>query len=303
MHTKFLYGRTSRKHDRKVLRTGTFFLFDTANLLASTGPSRAARTLEVISGDLASQGYRTIFFLERRSYNYVCVRQDSPRDAAMLRAFARREDVVLLDEESVGERSESDDAMLQIAEVLPNSVCITNDRFRDYAAIHPGIVKSDRVRGYKVLRLDDTMYITIQGLKRAVVIDGMWNESASAVARSEQEAKASPISDECNVDDAGLCAKVYGARRAGRSKAKPSRRALAAIRDIALCSGDDDWDNRSLLDAKREARRIHSARRNARLRARAIREGSWRSAHFSRKRLEAAGIAALEARLGCGSIA
>ena len=303
MYTKFLYGRTSRKPDRKVLRAGTFFLFDTANLLASTGLRRAARTLEVISWDLASQGYRTLFFLERRSFDYVRARQDSVQDAAMLEAFARRGDVVLLDEECGGEKSEADDAMLQLAEVLPNSVCITRDKFLDYAAIHPGVVKSGRVRGYKVVRLDDAMYITIKGLKRAVVIDGIRSESAFAAIRSELEAKASPISDEWNVDDAGLCAKVDGARRAGRSKAKPSRRALAAIRDLALCSEDEDWDSRFLIDAKREARRIHSARRNIRLRARAIREGSSRLSHCSRKRREAAGIAVLGSRLGYGRIA
>ena len=84
---------------------------------------------------------------------------------------------------------------------------------------------------------------------------------------------------------------------------KPSKRELAAIRNLASCSRDDDWDIRSLLDAKREVRRIRSARRDERLRARAIREGSWRFAHFSHKRREAAGIAALGAQLGYGRVA
>ena len=38
----------------------------------------------------------------------------------MLEAFVRRENFVLLGEEPGKERSESDDAMLQLAEVLPD---------------------------------------------------------------------------------------------------------------------------------------------------------------------------------------
>ena len=303
MHSKFLYYHTSHKHDRKLLETGTFFLFDTANLLASTGYRRAARTLEVISWNLTSQGYRAVFFLERRSYNYARGQQGSLQDAAMLKAFARRGDVVLIEEALGGERSESDDAMLQLAEVLPNSVCISNDRFRDYASIHPDILKSGRVRGYNARRFNDAMYIMIPGLKRAVVIDGMWNEDVSAVDRPLPEVKAPPACVEAKADEYAPCAVAAGTRRAERPEAKPSKRKLADIRALALCSRDDDWDDRSLLDAKREARRIHSARRNVRLRARAIREGNWRLAHCSRKRREAAGIAALGARLGYGRIA
>ena len=74
------HGRRNLKHDRTVLRPGTVFLFDTANLLASTGLERAARTLEKVSENLASQGYKDVFFLEGRSYAYVCGRQGSAQD-------------------------------------------------------------------------------------------------------------------------------------------------------------------------------------------------------------------------------
>ena len=242
MDWKHLYGHTNRKPDRKVLGAGTFFLFDTANLLATTGHSRAARTLEMISRALVSQGYRALFFLERRSFDYVRVRQDSAQDAAMLEAFARRGDVVLLDEERGGLRSEADDAMLQLAEVLPNSVCISKDRFRDYAAIHPGIVKSGRVRGYSPVLIGDAMYIMIPGLRRAVVINDMRSESASAAVRPVPEVKTPPVSVEANADEYSSCAVASGARRAERPKVKPSKLKFAAIRDIAPRGGDDDWD-------------------------------------------------------------
>ena len=303
MNVKHFYGCTNRKPDRKVLGAGTFFLFDTANLLATTGPRHAARTLEMISRALVSQGYRALFFLERRSFDYVRARQDSAQDAAMLEAFARRGDVVLLDEESGGVRSEADDAMLQLAEALPNSVCISKDRFRDYAAIHPGIVKSSRVRGYALMLIDDAMYIMIPGLRRAVVINDTRSESASAAVQLVPEVKTPPVSVEANVDEYAPCAVASGARRTERPKAKPSKLKFAAIRDIAPRGGDDDWDCRSQLEAKTKARRVHSARRSARLRARAIREGSWLSAHFSRKRCKAVEIAALGVRLGYGCVA
>ena len=298
-----LNGLRNPKQARKLLRTGTFLLFDTANLLASTGYKHAARTLDKVSEQLASHGYRVVFFLERRSYAYVCRRQGSAQDVDMFKTFTRRRNFVLLGEELGEERSESDDAMLQLAEVLPDSVCISGDRFRDYAAIHPDIVKSDRVRGFTVLHLDDKKYIIIMGLKCAIKIDGMGNDASSVGARSVPEVKVSPISVKRDVDDSGLCAKVDGARRAGHPEVKSSKKALAAIRELASYNRGDDWDGRSLLDAKKEARRIRSALRNERLRARAIREGSWRFVHFSHKRRKAAGIAALGAKLVYGRIA
>lgn len=303
MNVKHFYGCTNRKPDRKVLRAGTIFLFDTANLLATTGPRRAARTLEILSRDLASQGYRSVFFLERRSFDYLRAWQDSAQDAAMFEAFVRRGDVVLIDEESGGEKSEADDAMLQLAEVLPNSVCISKDRFRDYAAIHPGIVTSGRVRGYALVLIGDAMYIMIPGLRRAVVINDTRSESASAAVRLVPEVKTPPVSVEVNAVEYAPCAVASDARRTERPKVKPSKLKFAAIRDIAPRGGDDDWDCRSQLEAKTKARRVHSARRSARLRVRAIREGSWLSAHFSRKRREAAEIAALGALLGYGCVA
>jgi hypothetical protein len=257
----------------------------------------------MVSENLASQGYRAVFFMERRSYVYVRGRQGSAQDSAMFKTFAGRKDFVLLDEDRGGERSESDDAILQLAEALPDSLCISNDRFRDYAAIHPDIVKSGRVRRFAVLRLDDKMYLIIMGLKRAVMIDRKGGTAVPVVARSVPEVRVSPISVKRNVVDSDLCAKVDGVRRARHPEVKSSKRALAAIRELASCNRDDDCDNRLLLDAKREARRIHSARRNVRLRARAIREGSWRFMHFSHKRREAAAIAALGVQFGYGRAA
>ena len=303
MKNNFFHTRRNRKHDRKVLRAGTFFLFDTANLLSSTGLRRAARTLEMVSENLASQGYRAVFFMERRSYVYVRGRQGSAQDSAMFKTFAGRKDFVLLDEDRGGERSESDDAILQLAEALPNSLCISNDKFRDYGASRPDIVKSGRVRGFAVLSLDDKMYIMITGLKCAVMIDRNGSAAVPVVVRSVPEVKASPISVKRNVVDSDLCAKVDGVRRARHPEVKSSKRALAAIRELASSNRDDDCDNCSLLDAKREARRIHSARRNVRLRARAIREGSWRFVHFSHRRREAAAIAALGEQFGYGRVA
>ncbi len=300
---KYQRSRRNRKHYRTVLRTGTFFLFDTANFLSRTGHERAARTLEEVSEQLASQEYRAVFFLERRAYDYACDQQGSAQDLAMLKAFAGRENFVLLGEERGEERSESDDAMLQLAEVLPNSVCISRDKFRDYAPIHPDIVKSGRIRGFTVLHLDNVKYIMIKGLKRAIMINDMRKEATTVVAWPVPEVKASPMNVKRDVDDSGLCAKVDGARCAGHPKVKSSKRALVAIRDLASCNRDDDLDSRSLLDDKKKERRTHSARRDERLLARAIREGSWQFAHFSHKRREAAGIAALGAMLGYGRVA
>ena len=314
-----------------MLPTGTYFLFDTANLLTDrlVGYKHAARILEAISRDLDSQGYRAVFFMEYRSFVHVCAKQDSAQDVDMFKVFAKRKNFVLLYEESGEERVEADEAILQIAEVRPDTVCISNDRFKDYAAIHPDIVMSGRVRMVNVVdNFAGTKYILIRGLKKPIEINVEGNVAASVVAWPVvpevkaspisvkgnvaasvvawpvvPEVKAPPISVEGNVDDSGRCAKVDGVRRARHPKAKSSRSALAKIQALSSCSRADDWDNRSLLEAKRKERRIQSARRNERLRARSIREGSWRFAHFSHKRYEAAVVTALGAQLGYGRVA
>ena len=296
----------SRKPEHNLLPSGTFFLIDTANLLGHTGPQHAARTLEAVSADLSAQGYRAVFFLEYRSYVWVRRRQDSEGDASLLDAFVGREDFALVDEDVGLGKSEADAIILQAAEALPGSVCLTKDKFKDYAGIHPDIIPC-RVRGFTVVKLDDRMLIAVSGLKRAISIDAAglkttFGESSVAFAAKDSQSgcaasvvrhRSGSVYADC------VCTKRHAKRYAARITLKPSKKNLEEIR--ALVAGD--WDCHESFNEDREKRRVESDRRYRRIRIQAIREGRFHLPHFSSKHREEAGLAALGAMLNYGRVA
>lgn len=296
----------SRKPEHNLLPSGTFFLIDTANLLGHTGPQHAARTLGAVSADLSAQGYRAVFFLEYRSYVWVRRRQDSERDASLLDAFVGREDFALVDEDVGLEKSEADAIILQAAEALPGSVCLTKDKFMDYAGIHPNIIPG-RILGFTVVKLDDRMLIAVKGLKRAISIGAAGLKTTFEKSSLEHEANdsqrdcvASVVTRRSGSTSAGgVCSERSAKRYAARTVSKHSKKNLEDIR--ALVAGD--WDYREPLNDDREKRRAECERRYSRLRIQAIREGRFHLPHFSSKRREEAGLAALGAMLNYGRVA
>ena len=290
----------SRKPEHDLLPSGTFFLIDTANLLGYTGPLHAARTLESVSAGLTAQGYRAVFFLEYRSYVWVRCNQDSAIDVCGIDAFVKRADFVMVDEDDGSGKSEADSVILQVAEALPESVCLTKDKFKDYAGIHPEIVP-ERVMGFTVVKLDGRMLIAVNGLKSAISIDAVGIKAtfgkspfAFGAMNSPRDFSASAVTRRAGsvyADDVYL--KRSAKRTAMRTATKHSKKNLEAIRALA----GDDWDRRDSLEHDQGKRRVECERRYCRLRIQAIREGRFQLPHFSAKHREAVGLVALGARL------
>ena len=153
----------ARKPSYHPLAKGTTLLLDTANLIGKLGPEHAAARLAAIVSTLEERGYKALLFWEYRSLGWTLGHQVSIGDAAALEEFAHGKDVSLV-------REESDLALLQAAQALPDSIIVTGDRLADYADAFPGIVATSRHRSFSVVRVDGRALLTIYGLKDAIVI-------------------------------------------------------------------------------------------------------------------------------------
>lgn len=162
----------ARKPDFLPIPKGSVLLFDCANLLGKTGAEYAAKIFEGIAGSLASEGFKAMFFMERRTYWWALHNQASQEDASALKAFAAREDFCLIgDGKDADRKNEADAAILQVAEAIPNSVCVSDDRFGDYRAHHPTLVGTERIRSFSVSRFGGNILVCVAGLRSAIVID------------------------------------------------------------------------------------------------------------------------------------
>ena len=158
-----------RKPDFVPIAAGATFLWDAANLLGMAGVENAARTFDAISGSLSEQGYKTMFFIERRCLTWALHNQRSTDEAAELDAFSRRSDVVVVGDGGNG-TGEADCAILQMAEALPGSICVTRDRYEDYAHTYPGIVGTNRIRSFSVAKIEGKTMVLVNGIAHAIVV-------------------------------------------------------------------------------------------------------------------------------------
>lgn len=152
------------------IAANTMLLWDASNLLGAAGAENAARTFAAISESMSEQGYKTMFFIERRCLTWALHNQRSTDEADELDAFARRGDVVIVGDGGNG-TGEADSAILQMAEAMPGSVCVTRDRYEDYAHAYPGIVGTDRIRSFSVAKAGGKSMILVNGLAHAIVVE------------------------------------------------------------------------------------------------------------------------------------
>ena len=158
------------KPEFKPIASGTVLLWDASNLLGAIKAENAAQALETVARALSGQGYGTMFFFERRCLTWARHNQRTDAAAAALDAFARRGDVVLVENGGTG-ADEADCAILQMAEALPGSVCVSRDRFGDYAHVYPDIVGTSRVRSFSVAKIGGKTMILVNGIAHAIVIE------------------------------------------------------------------------------------------------------------------------------------
>ena len=207
----------ARKPTYRPLAKGTTLLLDTANLIGKLGPEHAAARLWVIVRTLEERGYKALLFWEYRSLGWTLGHQVSIGDAAALEEFAHGKDVSLV-------REESDLALLQAAQALPDSIIVTGDRLADYADAFPGIVATSRHRSFSVVRVDGRALLTIYGLKDAIVI----TDPVAAETVEEPES----VDWELEVDQEVL------QRRAVRPQVESCRHGLLGVADGCLHHGE-----------------------------------------------------------------
>jgi len=160
----FRSGRpSSRKPVYRPVGRGTTFLVDTANLIGAIGPEHAAARLANLGDMLTCAGHSVVFFWEHAAYTWTKAQQATEEEKRALKAFVARENVSLVS-------GESDLAILQAAQVTPNSICLTRDRFNDYAETYPKIVGTLRHRSFSVAKIAGMLTLSVFGLKYAIVL-------------------------------------------------------------------------------------------------------------------------------------
>ena len=142
---------------------GTVVLVDVANLLGRIGPEDAANRLRVINDSLVGLGYSVALFLESRTFTWLKCNQKSDEKVGALRQFVRSGGVSLVN-------GEADLAILQCARQIPDSICVTNDKFKDYKEQFGDIVGTSRVHGFSWVKIGGHLFLTIEGLASAIKI-------------------------------------------------------------------------------------------------------------------------------------
>ncbi len=320
-----------RKPEFKPIASGATLLWDASNLLGAIEIENAVQTLETVAGALSDQGYKPMFFIERRCLTWARCNQRTAADAAALDMFMRRSDVVLVEGGGTG-KAEADCAILQMADVLPDSVCVSCDHFSDYAHMYPDIVGTNRIRSFSVAKIGGKTMILVNGIARAIVVeDGRMQKAATApgehsvsaqaatesaidiaapVVAQDADAVAAPAdmpSMEANipVGRGGLlavadeCVRRGDAKGAVRIYAKLAKRDPLAYRALAEMYREGNAvraDGKKAMHYERLARTSEKTRRaclvrDRRRRAEAIRSGHHSVDHFSAKRRKALSLA------------
>lgn len=155
-------GKTPKPEFRPIA-AGTLLLIDCANLFGVLRPEHAAHKLRTIGDALRRLGYGVAFFLEKRTKIWLLAHQVSRADAEALEAFCEEPNVMLVE-------GEADLPILQIARVLPESVCCSCDHFGNYSSVFRDIAASPRRRSFGCIWIGGVEVLCIDGLAEAIVL-------------------------------------------------------------------------------------------------------------------------------------
>lgn len=175
-------SRIQKKPDYQVLKPGSVILVDSANLFNKVAVDDAEAVLTGIHREIESRGYKAMLFMEYRTRTWLLCNQTSAEKKASLAMAIRELGVTLVSKES-------DNAILQCAQTIDESVICTNDHFRDYKAAFPQIVGTSRVRPFTCTKFDDRYLFTIDGFDSALAV------SASPVEEAVEEVVTEEVSE------------------------------------------------------------------------------------------------------------
>lgn len=255
--------------DFSPIPCGTIFLFDGANLLGRTGGLHAAALFGGLSGELSSRGFQTLFFLERRALTWAICHQSSVSDSLALQEFSKRPDFIVIEEVEGGYgTAEADAAILDFAEEVPNSLCVSGDRFRDYHELHPTLVGTTRVRSVDITSVSGGgMRVTVAGLEAPIYL----SESCCSVRHHAANARLFRAAERARRHGAVARARSLYALLAKSDPAAFS--ALAALfeclpipQNLKMASRYDSLAFRAIKrqeQTKRRSKRLRAAARRA----------------------------------------
>lgn len=197
----------SSKPQFAPIPVGSTLLIDFSNLLGGfktegNPASWAIPLLESVETQLTTAGYRVHFFMEERTLTWVSTNQrDLDAKKHFQKLCSRKNSVTVV----CGKNTEADHPLLQTADALPDSVCVSRDRFRDYANAYPRVVGTERHRTFTVMRVAGHTLLSIDGIKNAILVRQQvchapeakiatcMPQKSEAPARSESNAEAIPV--------------------------------------------------------------------------------------------------------------
>lgn len=226
-----------RKPSYRTLPQGTTILLDTANLVARIGVEHAAHKLVIVSDELEARGYKPRFIWEHKAYVWTRTSQTTEAERAAVKVFSHRPNVARVN-------GEADLVLLQTLHEIPDSICVTHDKFGDYAEVYPDLVGTERHRDVSVVRLEDRLLLSIPGLRDAIVVPD-WQEKESPVedeATFEEEESQKVVAVDrrpaCGLAGiATLCREKGRVRQALKLFGKAARRNPTVYRTMAEIYG------------------------------------------------------------------
>ena len=184
------------KSKTEPVPVGSTLLIDFANLIGGIKSINAADLMERMERGLNDAGYNVLFFVERRTLDWACYNQVMQEDGARFRGLCSQKDNVLVIN---GKDAESDQAILDIASAVSGSFCVSRDKFRNYAAIFPTIVGSQRVRTFNVIHRKGLPYLRVDGLCKPILL----KTGRRGSTKGTMLAKSAPYYMETEVGKAG----------------------------------------------------------------------------------------------------
>ena len=216
-----------RKPAYQLIPEGAMLLIDTANVLGAMDPRHAAHKLATIETSLVSRGFKVAFFFENRALMWTRCQQETQGEMDALEAFCKKSNVT-----RVLGKSEADLVILQAARALPDSVCVTRDRLKDYCGVYSEIVGTNRHRSCTAVTLDDKILLTIEGLRDPVVIE---NEAQQMVSPVEAGSSDGTVTEKI---PQAVLTEAADAQEPVEAPARSPRKGLLGVGDICRAKGN-----------------------------------------------------------------
>ena len=140
-----------RKETAKVVPVTSLLCLDGSNIIGINSNLRT-KVLQAIIEALRDDLYKCVVFVDNSIFGWLKKMHDE-RGCAYLRECEKNGQIIV-----APNKAEADGQILQLAEFEKNAHIITNDRYRDYAEMHPWLNDrgvENRLHGVNVVPMDN----------------------------------------------------------------------------------------------------------------------------------------------------